>query len=52
MRQFSLPTWNSIIGQFIHPVGRGGGGVKGVEGVILNLARCKFHFIREHDNLV
>ena len=28
-RQFSLLTWNSFIGQFVHPVG--GDEVKGVE---------------------
>ena len=26
--------------------------VKGVDGGIVILARCEFHFIREHENLV
>ena len=41
-----VPTWNSFIGQFVHPIegfGRGG---------IVNLALCKFHFIVEHENLM
>ena len=31
---------------------RGGDGVKGIKEGNLTLARCKFHFIREHENLV
>ena len=31
-RQISLLTWNSFIGQFVHPVEVGGDGVKGLEG--------------------
>ena len=38
-----------FIGQVVHPVGGEGIGWKG-EIVILD--RCKFHFIREHENLV
>ena len=35
-----LLTWNSLIGQFVHPL------------KIRYLASCKFHFIREHENLI
>ena len=31
---------------------RGGGGVKGADGVTVILASCELHFIRVHDNLV
>ena len=41
---------NSIIGHFFHP--EGWDGVKVVEGGIVILPCCKFHFIREHENLV
>ena len=44
--QFSLVTWNSFIGQFVNPIE---GGWK--EGIVI-LARCKFHFIRENEDLV
>ena len=36
--------WNSFIGQVVHPLGG-----KGME-VIVILANCKLHFIREHKN--
>ena len=40
-----------LIGQFVHPIeGEEGKGDGRVEIVIL--ARCKFHFIREHEKLV
>ena len=32
--------------------GRGGDGLKRVEGGIFILAHCKYHFIKEHENLV
>ena len=38
--------------EYMWIVTRGGGGVKKVEGGIVILARCKFHFIREHENMV
>ena len=49
-RQFSFLTWNSFIGQFFHPVG--GDRVKGWKREIVILARCVFHFIREHKNFI
>ncbi len=45
--QLRLLTWNSFIDQFAHLV-RGDGSKCG----IAILARCKFHFIREHENQV
>ena len=51
MKTFSLLTWNSFIGQFVQSVeGRVRG--KGVEGGVVILFSWKFHFIREHENLV
>ena len=51
-RQIRLLTWNSLIGQFVKPVGGKGDGVNGVDGEgIIILARCKFYFIGEHGNL-
>ena len=41
-----------MIGQFVHPVGREGDGVKEVDGEIFNLSSYKFHFHVVHDNLV
>ena len=45
-RQFTLLTWNSLISQFVHPVG------DEEKRKIDILARCEFHFIRQHENLV
>ncbi len=42
LRLFMLLIWNLFIGLFIHPVGGG----------IVILARCEFHFIKEHENLL
>ena len=42
-----LLTWNSFIGQIDHPVGE-----ERIRWGIVILARCKFHFTREHENLV
>ena len=48
-RQFSLLTWKTFIGQSVHQeVGEG----MGWKGGIVILARCNFHFIREHENVV
>ena len=50
--QFSLLKCIYLfIVQFVHLVGEGIG-VKGFKGVIVILARCEFHFIREHENVV
>ena len=38
----------SFNGQFVHPVGE----EEGMEGEIISLARCVFHYIREHENLM
>ena len=43
----TLLTWDSFIGQIDHPVGK-----ERIRGGIVILARCKFHFTREHENLV
>ena len=51
-RQFSLPTRNSLIGQFVHPVEGEGMGLNGRKGVIVIVAHCVFHFIRGYENLV
>ena len=42
--------WTSFIGQFVHPVGGEGIGVKGVNGVCRFLVSCEIHCI--HKNLV
>ena len=47
--QFRLLFSLSFIGQFVNPVDAG---VKGVDGGIVILTRCEFHFLREHENLV
>ena len=44
--QFRVLIWNSFIGQVVHPLGG-----KGMEVNVI-LARCKVHFIREHENVV
>ena len=45
-RQLRLLTWNSTFIQFVHPE-------EGAQGdIIVILAGCEFHFIREHENLV
>ena len=33
-------------------ISRGGDGVKGLDGGIVILASCEFHFISEHENLL
>ena len=48
---FRFTTWNSFIGQFVHSEG-GEMRVKGMDGGIVILANCKFHFFRENENLV
>ena len=45
-RQLNLLAWNSFINQLVHPVEGRGWGKMGIS------ARCVFHFIRVHDNLV
>ena len=49
-RQFMVLTLNSLIVRSSSR--REGDGVKEVDGSIVILARYKFHFIREHENLV
>ena len=41
-------TWILFIGKFVHPVEGEEIGVDGIEGGIVILARCMFHFIREY----
>ena len=41
-----------ILGQFIHPLEGKGMELMGWIRGIVSLARCEFHFIIEHENLV
>ena len=45
-------TGCSFIGQFVRLLGGGRGWSKGEDRGIVILARCKFLFISEHENLV
>ena len=51
-RQFSLLTCNFLIVQLFQPEGGEGMGLRRLKGGIVILARCRFHFISEHKNLV
>ena len=47
--QFRLLIWNSLIDQFVHPVGMG---LLKWMGGIVSLASCEYHFLQVHKNLV
>ena len=44
--------WTSFVGQFDYPVRKDGYGINTMDGDIVILASCGYHFIRVNENLV